>query len=93
MDEKVIWNDDHTMNFIATAYNGARIRNPSDRIVDEGTYEVRVYLKGSIRGTSSGMTFRDAGLCFQSYPNEDSAKKGLERLVAKLRRAGLEGEE
>lgn len=92
MDEKVIWNDDKTMNFIATAYNGACIKNPTDRVIDEGRYHVMVYLKGSFRSISTHFS-HDTGFCFQSYPNEDSAKEGLARLVAKLRRAGLEGEE
>lgn len=90
MEDVLIWNDDKTMCFMAPAFNGARIVYP-DCPADKGKHLVMVYLRGSFR--RAGQYQGDAGLYYEYCPDEESAKKSLERLAAKLYRAGLGGEE
>lgn len=86
MEDTLIWNDDKTMCFMASAFNGARIQYP-DCPADKGKHWVRVYLRGSFR--RAGRYQGDSGLLYESCDDEEPAKKSLERLVAKLRHAGL----
>lgn len=84
MADKVIWNDDRTMNFLAHAYIAARITYP--RLpADKETHWIRVHLKGSI---PDGVG-HDTGLQYAFRNSKEEAKKCLAKLTEKLVRAGV----
>lgn len=84
MADKVIWNDDETMNFLAHTYIAARITYPQVPADKEACW-VRVHLKGSI---PDGVG-HDTGLQYAHCSNKEEAKKCLAKLTEKLVRAGV----
>lgn len=89
MADKVIWNDDKTMNFLAHEYQAARITYP-DCPADEGKHWVRIFIKGS---TFSGQMSRNSGMRYATCNSEEDAKECLVKLIEKLVRAGVIEEE
>jgi len=84
MADKVIWNDNKTMNFLAHEFQSARVTFPRYP-ADGEKHWVRVHLKGSSYNNMGEL----AGLWYATCSDRESAKHCLAKLTEKLIRAGV----
>lgn len=80
--DKVIWNDDMTMNFLASKYLASYIYTPPPD--DKKLYRVRVQVDGATPGQG-----RWSGLYYDTCNSQEEAKECLARLMSKLVLAGV----
>ena len=85
MADKVIWNDDKTMNFLASEYQSARVTYPNCP-ADQGKHWIRIQMKGS---ALSGRMSAYSGIRYATCNSEEEAKACLARLTEKLALAGI----
>lgn len=81
--DKVIWNDDMTMNFLASKYRAGCIYSPNQKTRD-GKYRVRVQIEGVTPGSG-----RWSGLYYATCESLEEAKDRLAGLIRKLVLAGV----
>lgn len=80
--DKVIWNDDMTMNFLASKYRAGYIYTPAND--NDRKYRVRVQIEGAIPGSGGR-----SGLYYDVCESLEEAKECLARLTKKLALAGV----
>jgi len=85
MEDKIIWNDKMTMNFLAHEYQAARIAYPRWPAEGDKRHWVLVHLKGSVYDDVKHST----GLMYACYDSEKEAKECLAKLTEKLVLAGV----
>lgn len=73
--EKVIWNGDKTVFFVASQFNSAHIRYPN-MPADKGRHRIWVNLRGSYEAGGK--------LVFESCPDLKTAKAALQKLAQQV---------